>query len=248
MPTLQVFDVIVLILVGYLTLRGMLRGVVAQILSIVSLVVCWIVAVKFSPVVAPMVSYEPPWNRIIAMLLLFVGGFVAFWLLRGLLDSIIRTIRLKSADRSLGAVLGFAKGVFLCLIITFFLVVFSESTRNFALESVSGRFFAHGIERISVLIPKDAGEVLSKNIAKFQESLEKKFGTDPKPLDLNPLINQVKESFAGVLSLKDIETQSTPTPSLLREKIASSPTITEPPKQPTEPEPARRTVLPFQPK
>ena len=124
MPALPIFDILVLILVGWLTLRGAMRGMVAQLMSIVSVMVCWTVAVKFSPVVAPMISDEPPWNRIIAMFVLFLAGFLAMWLIRGLINDIIKLIRLKSADRTLGAILGFTKGILLCLIITFFLIVF----------------------------------------------------------------------------------------------------------------------------
>ena len=242
MPAPQIFDILVLLLVGWLTLRGAVRGMVTQLMSIASVVVSWIAAVKFSPVVAPMISDDPPGNRLVAMLVLFIAGFVAMWLISGLLNDIVKVIRLKSANRALGAVFGFTKGILLCLIITFFLVVFSENTRNFALESISGKYFARGIERISVLIPEDVNEVLSKRIERFQGLLEEKQDRAP-----NPLVSQVRETLSGVLSLKDIETQTTPVPvpSSLREKIASSPTIMDPPK-PTE-TPPRQVVLPFQP-
>ena len=239
MPVPQIFDFIVLILVGWLTLRGMMRGIVAQVMSIVSVIVCWGIAVKFSPVVAPMVSDEPPWNRLIAMFILFIACYFAFWLIRGLMNDIIKAIRLKSADRSLGALLGFTKGILLCLILTLFLVVFSENTRNFTLDSISGKYFARGIERISIMIPEDMSEVLSRNLERFHGSFKEKLDAVPKPL-----VNQVQENFAGVLSLKDIETQPTPTPSPLREKIASTPAMLEPPAPTAQPQ---RAVLPFQP-
>ena len=241
MPAPQIFDIFVLILVGWLTLRGAMRGIVAQLMSIVSVVVCWIAAVKFSPVVAPMISDEPPWNRVIAMLVLFLAGFLAMWLIRGLINDIIKLIRLKSADRTLGAILGFTKGILLCLIITFFLIVFSPTSRDFVMESISGKYFARGIERISILIPADVNEVFAKNFERFHGLIDAKQDFDPKPLD------KLKETLSGVLSLKDIETQVTPAPipSPLREKITSNPAVTEPPK-PAE-TPSRPIVLPFQP-
>jgi len=265
MPTPQIFDFLTLILIGWLTLRGALRGIVVQIMSIVSVVVSWIIAVKFSPIVAPMVSDDPPWNRLIAMSILFVASFLAMWLIRGLMNDIIKTIRLKSADRSLGAVLGFAKGVLICLIITFFLVVFSPTTRNFVLESISGKYFARGVERISVLIPKEASEVLSKGIAKFNGILEENSVSDAespiKPLDnlghlkelgtqifsdkVTQTVGQIKGEISGVLPLKDIEPQSSPVPSPLREKVGSTPIISVESPEPTAP--PRRVVLPFQP-
>jgi len=244
----QIFDIFFLILVGWLTLRGAMRGMVAQLMSVVSLVVSWIVAVKFSPVVAPMISDDPPWNKLIAMLILFIACLLAMWLIGGLLNDIIKVIRLKSADRLLGAGLGFTKGIFLCLIITFFLVVLSPTTRDFVLASVSGKYLARGVERITILVPEDISEVLSKNIERFQGLLDDNRNSElPGNLNplVNPLVNQVQENLSSVLSLKDIGTQATPTPSPLREKIASSPVVTEPPKP--EETPSRQIVLPFQP-
>ena len=255
MPVPQIFDFIVLILIGYLTLRGALRGIVAQIMSIVSIVASWIIAVKFSPVVATMVSDEPPWNRLIAMLVLFIAAYLAIWLIRGLLDDMIKAIRLKNADRSLGALLGFGKGVLLCLIITFFLVIFSPTSRDFALDSISGKYFAAGIEKISDMIPEDIHEVLSRNIAKFHgqlEEIEEKSDPDSKPLDslftdkVAETVNQVKGGLTSIFANKDLQTQTAPQPSPVREKITSSPVPTiEPPEPAVAP---RRVVLPFQPK
>jgi len=240
MPAPQIFDIIALILVGWLTLRGAMRGIVAQILSIVSIVASWIIAVKFSPIIAPMISDEAPGNRLIAMLILFVAGYFAIWLIRGLLDDVIKAIRLKNVDRSLGALLGFAKGVLLCLIITFFLVIFSPASRDFVLGSISGKYFATGVERISVLIPADVSEILSKNITKFQGLLEEK----PVP-NLHPLEN-LKESISNILPPKNNpEPQLSPQPSLVREKVAATPAPAV--ETPAPMEPPRRAVLPFQP-
>ena len=252
MPVPQVFDFIVLILIGYLTLRGAMRGIVAQIMSIVSIVASWIIAVKFSPVVAPMVSDEPPWNKLIAMLILFIASYLAIWLIRGLLDDILKAIRLKNADSSLGALLGFAKGVLLCLIITFFLVIFSPTSRDFVLESISGKYFAAGIEKISVMIPEDVKEVLSNSIAKFHGLLEEKPVSDSKLLDtlladkVTETVNQAKGSITSIFSNKDLQTQAAPQPSPVREKITSSPVL--PVELPEPAEAPRRVVLPFQPK
>ncbi len=264
MPPSTVFDIIALILIGWLTVRGLMRGVVAQVASIASVVVSWIIAVKFSPIVAPMVSDDPPWNKLIAMLVLFVASSIAIWLIRGLLEDLLKMIRLKTADRSLGAVLGLAKGILLCSILTFFLVVFSPSSRNFVLGSVSGKYFAYGIERVTVLIPEDVNVVLTKNLEGFRESLDEKFGPDGIPLDdlgtgslrhlaeevyddikaretgkfseqIKEGIDRVKSEISSVLSLKDIESKTTLPSSSLQEKAGTTSAVSPTSSEPSAP-------------
>ena len=275
--TFTVFDILALILVGWLTMRGLMRGAIAQVASVASVVISWIIAVKFSPVVAPLVSQEPPWDKVFAMFVLFVASTIAIWLIRGLVNDIIKAIHLKTADRSLGAVLGFVKGILLCSIITFFLVVFSDATRSFVLGSVSGKYFAAGIERASLLVPEDVNEALSKKLAAFRQSIE---GELPSELgqgimkrladelpgeqeeknqpffgelknNVKDAINNVKDELSSVFSLSDIDKQTPLPQSPLREKVGDSSAVVPTPAEPSAPyseqTQPRRTVLPFQP-
>ena len=260
--TFTVFDILALILVGWLTMRGLMRGAIAQVASVASVVVSWIIAVKFSPVVAPLVSQEPPWDKVIAMFVLFVASTIAIWLIRGLVNDIIKAIHLKTADRSLGAALGFVKGILLCSIITFFLVVFSDGTRSFVLGSVSGKYFAAGVERASLLVPEDVNEALSKKLAAFRQSLEGELppelgkglmkhlvekATDEQEEESQPFfgelksnvknaINSVKVELSSVLSLSDIDKQTAPQSPLL-EKTGTAP-VNAPATTPTQTEPS----------
>lgn len=171
MPEPQLFDIIALVLVAWLTIRGAMRGMITQVTSVVAIVVSWIVAAKFSPKLAPMISDEGPYNKIIAMLLLFIATSVVIWLLHGFVAGIFEKIKLKGFDRQMGALLGLAKGLLLCMILTFFLVTLTERSKNFALNSLSGKYFARGIEKIGSIIPEDANVILKKNLEGFQESL-----------------------------------------------------------------------------
>ena len=172
MDNLHIFDIVVLVLVGWLTLRGGMRGFVTQLTSIASIFISWIVAVKFSSVVAPMLPVDAPWNRPIAMLLLFVGTSIVVWLLHGFIEGIISAIRLKNFDRHLGAILGLAKGLLLCMIITFFAVTVSEKTKNMVLDSVSGKYFIRGISTVASLIPNDVYAVLQKNLEGLKQYVD----------------------------------------------------------------------------
>lgn len=172
MPEFQVFDLIVLVLVGWLTLRGAMRGLIAQIASVAALVVSWGVAVKFSPLLAPMISDSAPTNKLLAMLILFVATSLAIWFFSGMIDKMISAIKLKKLDRFLGGTVGLVKGLLLCALITFFLVVFSETTRTFVLSSVCGKYLAVGIDKVAAIVPEDMSVIVRKNLEGFRSSLE----------------------------------------------------------------------------
>ncbi len=54
----------------------------------------------------------------------------------------IDRVRLKEFDHQIGALFGLAKGVLLCVVITFFVVTLSESARQKVLGTYSGRYIA----------------------------------------------------------------------------------------------------------
>lgn len=171
MPEPQFFDIIALVLVGWLTVRGAMRGAMNQITSVAAVVISWIVAAKFSPTLAPMISDEPPWNKVLAMLLLFIGTSFVIWLLHGWISRLLQSIKLKGFDRQMGALLGLTKGLLLCLVLTFFGVTLTERTRSFVLGSQSGKYFALAIGKISAVIPEDVSIILKKNLEGFNDSL-----------------------------------------------------------------------------
>ncbi len=189
MSETQIFDIAALILIGWMTLRGAMRGMVSQLASIAAVVFSWVLATKFSPTLAPMISADPPWNKILAMLIIFVATSLAVGMMRRFIDGAISAIRLKSFDRQLGALFGACKGILLCLVITFFAVTLSDRSKSFVLGSVSGKYFAKGIERIAAAIPEDVSVILQKNLEGFRERLDAAGS---------------QEKFEGMASLKNL--------------------------------------------
>jgi membrane protein required for colicin V production len=154
------------------TLFGLWKGMAWQIASLASLVVSFIVAVRMSGSVAPMISAQEPWNRFIAMLLLYLATSVAIWLAFRLVAGIIDRIRLKDFDHQVGALFGLAKGALLCLVITFFAVTLSESLRQSVLKTYSGRTIATLIKQTSPILPDEVRKVLGTYIDQLDRKLD----------------------------------------------------------------------------
>ena len=136
------YDILMLVVLVGCTLFGLWKGMAWQLASLASLFASYMVALKFSDVLAPHISSEAPWNRFLAMLILYIVTSLAIWLAFRVVAGVIDKVKLKEFDKQLGAAFGLAKGLALCLIITFFAVSLSESLRAKVQSSQSGDYIA----------------------------------------------------------------------------------------------------------
>ena len=114
---------------------GAYRGLAWQLASLASIVVGYSAALRFAGDVAPLIDIESPWNWVVAMVAIFAAGSLAVWLVFRLVSGFIDRLRLKEFDKQMGGLVGAAKGVLLCLAITFFAVTLHERSRESVLES-----------------------------------------------------------------------------------------------------------------
>ena len=169
---MNVFDLIVLAILAALTLRGIWKGMISQIVSVISLFVCWIVATRFGGLIAPTIPVEAPWNQVLAMAVIFVITWIAVQFAYAALEKLIKHWHLQKLNTLLGGLLGFTKGLLLCLIITFFAVMFSETSRAVVFNSLTGFHLVQLITQISVFVPKDSYEFVHDQLAQFQNKVE----------------------------------------------------------------------------
>ncbi len=173
---IQPYDIVMLVVLGGMTLLGVWKGMAWQVAALASVILSAVVAVNVSPSLAPMFGAEAPWNRFLAMLVLYAVTAGAIWLLFRLVSNVIDRVKLKEFDRQLGAMFGLAKGVLYCVIITFFAVTLSESSRQMVLQSRSGDYIARGIRHANPILPEDVRAWLGKYI----DELDKKLHDPPE--------------------------------------------------------------------
>ena len=66
----------------------------------------------------------------------------------------IDRVRLREFDRQMGALFGAAKGILLCVAITFFAVTLSAQARSAVLRSRSGHVIALFLDRADAMVPR----------------------------------------------------------------------------------------------
>ncbi|MBN1908510.1 MAG: CvpA family protein [Pirellulales bacterium] len=200
---MQWYDVLMLAVVVMTTLFGFWKGMAWQVTSLASLIVSAMVAIRFGPQVAPMISEQEPWNRFLAMLILYVLTSLGIWILFRLVAGAIDRVRLKEFDRQLGALFGLAKGVLLCVVITFFMVTLSEQARQAVLGTYSGRGIAVLIKNATPVLPEEITNVLGKYLDELDRKLDPATPPEPDgPLDdaspegpLKQLKDQIKNKI-----------------------------------------------------
>ena len=177
---------------------------ISQIVSVASYFICWIVATRFGGLVAPTIPVEAPWNQVLAMAIIFLITLVAIRFGAATLEKLIKDWHLQKLNTLLGGALGFAKGLLLCMIITFFAVTFSETSRSCVFNSTSGFRLAQLITQIGVFVPKDSYEFVHSQLAQFQNKVEEAVpGQPPETLSIpgsdtmQQMLSQLQQSKAS---------------------------------------------------
>ncbi|HEV3341896.1 MAG TPA: CvpA family protein [Pirellulales bacterium] len=153
------------------TLWGFFKGMARQVASLVSLVASYFVALRFSPLVAPYLGQPQPLDRFLAMLLLYLLTSLTIWLVFRQVSQVIERVQLKDFDRQVGALFGAAKGVLLCVAITFFAVSLSAERRKTVLASRSGPYIARLLQQADPLMPKEMPALLDSYRRELEEQL-----------------------------------------------------------------------------
>jgi uncharacterized membrane protein required for colicin V production len=163
------YDLLMLAILGFTTIRGAAKGMAWQLAAIAALVLCFAFATPLSLVVAPAINLDPPLNRWVAMLGIYLafsfGCFSIARLLRGWLEA----VKFTEYDRHLGALFGFVKGATLCLVITFFAVCLSETACHAIMKTRSGYVAGEVLEQLAIVMPVELRTVLHPHLVHFDE-------------------------------------------------------------------------------
>lgn len=206
---MQTYDLVMVAVLLGATALGFMKGMARQVASLASLVASYFVALHASPIVAPYIDQPEPLNRFIAMLLLYLLASLAIWLICRRVLQFIERMQLKEFDRQLGGVLGAAKGVLLCLAITFFTVTLSAHGRETVLSSRSGHYIAKLMTQAEAVMPKELDAVLNPYRHELEQKLSGVQATPTRPR-FRGLRSEAAKAFSPPQS-RNIRARSRPT-------------------------------------
>ena len=194
---MQTYDIAMLAVLGFATIFGFWKGLAWQVASLASLVVSYFAALKFADRLAPMVSEHAPFNKFAAMLIIYAGSSLAIWMLFRVVAGVIDGIKLKEFDRQMGALVGFAKGVLLCIAITCVAVtLLGQQQRDQIIASRSGHYIVQVLDKADAVAPPEIKGVIGPYIEKINQRMTPGYQPNPQQ-DLQDLQKLWSEGAGG---------------------------------------------------
>lgn len=170
---MEIYDIVMLVVLVGATLFGAIKGFAWQLAAIASIAVSYLVAYHFREPFSQSIEAEPPWDRFLAMLILYVGTSLVIWVAFRMVSRTIDRLRLREFDRQVGAMFGLAKGALYCTLITLFAVtLLGDAMRERIVRSKSGHYIANLLDRSESVIPPEIHDVVQPYLERFDERFQ----------------------------------------------------------------------------
>ena len=176
------YDIVILVLLLGTVIFGYWKGLAWQIASVAAVVVSYFAAYRFRDQVAQYVQAEPPFNRIAAMLIIFVACSLVIWLAYAYVNRSLEKAELDGFNRQMGALVGALLGILLCMVVTMFSVsLLGRSAHDSIHYSKFGPYVLRGISMVRTVVPEELSASLDPHFDRFYEQT----GYDPNgPVDI----------------------------------------------------------------
>lgn len=127
---MNTLDIVFCVILGFLGLRGIFRGLIREVASILGLLLGFFLANSYHAQLSPLLEKPlggPGLANLAAYLGLFLGTVAVIFILASLIRKILKLIMLGWLDSIGGGALGLFKGALLCSIIVMALTAFLPS-------------------------------------------------------------------------------------------------------------------------
>ena len=175
MTSHSIVDLVVLGILLYCAVRGASRGLLSQLAWVIALLLCFKFSGTLAPRIEPMIGVDPPLKQWLAMLAVYVGLCGVSFVVAGMLSSWMAKAKIIDFDKHLGGILGFVKGVIICMTVMFFAITMSPPMRQIVSQTYSGygaALILHNSKYLIPLLPENAVPTVQNVIDNFNKSLQ----------------------------------------------------------------------------
>ncbi|MEX2172557.1 MAG: CvpA family protein [Pirellulales bacterium] len=191
---MQTYDLLMILVLVATTMFGFWKGLAWQVASLASLVASYFISLKFSPQIAPVFGDSAPFNRFVAMLAIYIGSSFVIWGLFRVVSGAIDRVKFNAFDHQMGALMGFAKGVLVCIGITFFAMTLMPPAQKEAIVgSRAGHYIVVLLDRTEAIVPPEIHQVIGPYLQKIEERID----PNQQPANSGPQIPLWPGSSAG---------------------------------------------------
>lgn len=198
-------DISFLVIIFFFFVRGIFRGFVKEVMGIAGLILGFILARSYYPLVAE--AFEPvvrnhSLRQVIGFVVLFVSTSLLIGLLGLVLDRLIKVTISDLTEGLLGAGIGLIKAVALSAIVLMVLTAFIRIDRPFFEESLAWPSLRYLSDNLRGMVPSDLENILENKPLQVPKGLKKKLPKLPrldegKQHDWKPVAPARLDSSAG---------------------------------------------------
>ncbi|MDY6950893.1 MAG: CvpA family protein [Thermodesulfobacteriota bacterium] len=170
---MNALDVVICLIGGFCLIRGIFRGSIREITSIVGVFVGFYGAYTYYPLLASWLSefiVNQPYLNIISFLLAFIIVFLAVGLVGVILKQLLKGAKLGWSDRILGAVLGSVKAALVVSVLLIPIMTFLPKNHSLIRDSILAPYVTIVSENIVAFVPRAMKERFRENVKILKSS------------------------------------------------------------------------------
>ena len=152
------FDIAVVVIVGFCLIRGLFRGLIKELASIIAVLAGFYAAYTYYPRVADLLSHwmaNGGYRNILAFSILFCGVFLVISAFGVVIKYLLKIAFLGWVDRFCGMGIGLAKGLLIASIMLVMLTAFLPRGAPVLKESLTAPLVLTVSKEMSKVIPRD---------------------------------------------------------------------------------------------
>ena len=152
------FDILVSIIFGFCLIRGIFRGLVKELSSIIGVITGYYAAYSYYPHVAKFLSKwisVVDYSRLIGFLVIFIGVFLIISILGVIIKYLMSIAFLGWTDRISGGIFGLIKGLLIASVLFIVFTTFLSKNASLVKDSVVAPYLSHFSTQMAKIVNKD---------------------------------------------------------------------------------------------
>jgi len=170
------FDIIVIVILGYCLIRGVFRGLIKELSSIIGVLGGFYAAFTYYMLVAKLLSKwitNTGYLNILSFLIIFCGVFIIISILGVIINYLLKIAFLSWLDRILGSVFGAMKGILIVSVLLIALTAFLPKGTPVIKDSLLSPYVTLVSEKIAKVVSKDMKHAFSAKIETIKRAWKK---------------------------------------------------------------------------
>lgn len=170
---MNTFDIIITVIFGYCLVRGLFRGLIKELASIIGVLSGFYAAYTYYQEVARMMSdwiSNTAYLNIVSFLIIFCFIFIIVSIMGIIIKYLLNIVFLGWVDRLSGLIFGMTKAVLIASVLLIVLTSFLPKGGNLIENSVLAPHVAAVSEKMAKVISKDMKKKFQSNIMELKKS------------------------------------------------------------------------------